>query len=155
MRGESRRISIGSGGARWIGQWLPLSYTPGSALPDDVLADGRILFESEFPLGEGKTAEMFLVYSDGSGVESYRCDHGAARWGGHNSRQATWCTRMAPSLARFTSPSAQEMHVAAPQAEYSGEISELGFGRVAGECAAECESELRGRDLEAGDDGIA
>ena len=35
-------------------------------MPADVLADGRILFESGFPLGEGSTPEMFLVYSDGS-----------------------------------------------------------------------------------------
>ncbi len=107
---------------------LPLSYTPGSALPDDVLADGRILFESEFPLGEGKTPEMFLVYSDGSGVESYRCDHGAARWGGHQFASGDVVYTHGASLARFTSPSAQEMHVAAPQAEYSGEISELDSG---------------------------
>jgi len=57
---------------------LPLSYLPGSTIPDDVLLDGRILFEAGFPLGTGSTAELFLVYSDGSGVESYRCDHGRA-----------------------------------------------------------------------------
>jgi hypothetical protein len=65
---------------------LPLTYMNASAVPADVLADGRILFEAGYPLGEGATPELFLVYSDGSGVESYRCDHGAngtgARWGG-------------------------------------------------------------------------
>lgn len=107
---------------------LPLSYTPGSALPDDVLADGRILFESGFPLGEGKTPEMFLVYSDGSGVESYRCDHGPARWGGRQFGSGDVVFTHGASLARFTSPSAREMHVAAPLAEYSGGISELDSG---------------------------
>ena len=55
---------------------VPLSYMPGSTIPADVLLDGRILFEAGFPLGSGSTPEMYLVYSDGSGVESYRCDHG-------------------------------------------------------------------------------
>src|SRR5208337_1182747 len=63
-------------------QVLPLTYMPASALPANVLADGRILFEAGFPLGSGSTPEMYLVYADGSGVESYRCDHGRARWGG-------------------------------------------------------------------------
>jgi hypothetical protein len=50
---------------------FPLTYMGANAVPGDVLADGRILFEAGFPLGEGATPEMFLVYSDGSGVESY------------------------------------------------------------------------------------
>ena len=61
---------------------LPLTYMQASAFPADVLADGRILFEAGFPLGSGSTPEIYLVYADGSGVESYRCDHGRARWGG-------------------------------------------------------------------------
>jgi hypothetical protein len=58
---------------------IPLSYSSANAVPADVLADGRILFEAAFPLGSGATPELFLVYSDGSGVESVRCDHGSAR----------------------------------------------------------------------------
>jgi len=107
---------------------LPLSYTPGSALPDDVLADGRILFESGFPLGSGKTPEMFLVYSDGSGVESYRCDHGTARWGGRQMASGDVVFTHGASLARFTSPLAHEVRVAAPQAEYAGGIAESESG---------------------------
>jgi hypothetical protein len=61
---------------------LPLTYTQTSAFPSDILADGRILFEAGFPLGDGATPELYLVYADGAGVESYRCDHGKARWGG-------------------------------------------------------------------------
>lgn len=111
----------GSGG-------LPLSYTPGSALPDDVLADGRILFESEFPLGSGKTPEMFLVYSDGSGVESYRCDHGTARWGGRQIASGDVVFTHGTHLARFTSPLAHEERIAAPTAEYAGGVAELESG---------------------------
>ncbi|HKR28238.1 MAG TPA: hypothetical protein VJS11_12320, partial [Acidobacteriaceae bacterium] len=54
-----------------------LSFLPGNFIPDDVLRDGRVLFESGFPLGAGSIPEMFLVYADGSGLESVRCDHGA------------------------------------------------------------------------------
>lgn len=107
---------------------LPLSYTPASALPDDVLADGRILFESGFPMGSGKTPEMFLVYSDGSGVESYRCDHGAARWGGRQLASGDVVFTHGASLARFTSPLSHEVRVAAPHAEYAGGIVELESG---------------------------
>jgi hypothetical protein len=107
---------------------LPLSYAPGSALPDDVLADGRILFESEFPLGSGKTPEMFLVYSDGSGVESYRCDHGTARWGGRQVASGDLVFAHRTGLARFTSPLAHEVRVAMPQSEYAGGVAELESG---------------------------
>ena len=61
---------------------LPLTYAGTSGFPADVLHDGRVLFEAGFPLGVGTTPELFLVYADGSGVESVRCDHGRARWGG-------------------------------------------------------------------------
>lgn len=60
---------------------LPLTYAGASAFPVDVMRDGRILFEAGFPLGTGTTPDLYLVYADGSGVESVRCDHGRARWG--------------------------------------------------------------------------
>ena len=90
-----------------------LTHLPGSAIPDDVLADGRILFESKYPLGAGKTAELFLMYSDGSGVESYRCDHGRARWGGRELRSGDVVFTHGASLARFTSPLAHEAAIVA------------------------------------------
>jgi hypothetical protein len=107
---------------------LPLSYFPGSAIPADVLLDGRILFESEFPLGAGATPELFLVYSDGSGVESYRCDHGRARWGGKQLASGDVVFTHGNSLARFTSPLAHESPIAAPRAEYAGAIAETAGG---------------------------
>ncbi len=70
---------------------MKLTYLPGNFVPDDVLRDGRVLFESGFPLGAGSVLhptaqsaagtlpEMFLVYADGSGVESVRCDHPEGR----------------------------------------------------------------------------
>jgi hypothetical protein len=118
---------------------LPLSYVPGSAIPADVLLDGRILFESGFPLGSGSTPELYLVYSDGSGVESYRCDHGRARWGGKQLASGDVVFTHGASLARFTSPLAHEVAVVAPKAEYAGAVAETASGawlvsaRAAGE----------------------
>jgi hypothetical protein len=117
---------------------LPLSYMTASAVPTDVLADGRILFESGFPLGEGSTPELYLVYSDGSGVESYRCDHSAAhpgspatgpgrwggRWGGHQLASGDVVFTHGASLARFTSPLAHEESIAAPRGEYADGLAE-------------------------------
>ena len=105
-----------------------ISYLPGNAIPEDVLADGRILFTAHFPLGEGTQPELFLVYSDGSGVESYRCDHGRGRWGGKQLTSGDVIFTHGETLARFTSPQAHELAVAAPRAAYSGAIAETATG---------------------------
>jgi hypothetical protein len=107
---------------------LPLTYLSASAIPTDVLMDGRILFEAGFPLGSGSTPELFLVYSDGSGVESYRCDHGRARWGGKQLASGDVAFTHGASLARFTSPLAHEAPILAPRAEYAGAIAETASG---------------------------
>lgn len=107
---------------------LPLSFLTGSTIPTDVLLDGRILFEAGFPLGTGSTPELFLVYSDGSGVESYRCDHGRARWGGRQLQSGDVVFTHGGSLARFTSPLAHEAPIVAPRAEYAGAIAETATG---------------------------
>jgi hypothetical protein len=107
---------------------VQLSYLPASALPVDVLQDGRILFEAGFPLGSGATPELYLVYSDGSGVESYRCDHGAARWGGKQLASGDVVFTHGTAMARFTSPLAAEARVVAPRAEYAGAIGETASG---------------------------
>jgi hypothetical protein len=111
---------------------LPLTYMNGSAIPTDVLADGRILFEAGFPLGSGSAPELFLVYSDGSGVESYRCDHpagfGHGRWGGKQVASGDVVFTHGNSLARFTSPLSHEERIAAPEGEFAGGIAETGSG---------------------------
>jgi hypothetical protein len=84
---------------------LPLTYSNASSIPTDVLADGRILFESGFPLGSGTTPELFLVYSDGSGVESYRCDHGVPAGAESNWLPATLSSRTAPRWRDSLHPS--------------------------------------------------
>lgn len=107
---------------------LSLTYLNASALPVEVLADGRILFESAFPLGAGDTTELYLVYSDGSGVESYRCDHGSARWGGTQLASGDVVFTQGKTLARFTSPLGTEARIDAPRAEYAGGITEASSG---------------------------
>jgi hypothetical protein len=111
---------------------LPLTYMSASAVAADVLADGRILFEAGFPLGAGASPEMFLVYSDGSGVESYRCDHpvnaAGARWGGRQLSSGDVVFTHGGSLARFSSSLAHEERVAAPHGEYAGAIAETATG---------------------------
>ena len=107
---------------------LPISYIQGSAIPADVLRDGRILFESFFPLGVGSTPELFLVYSDGSGVESYRCDHGRARWGGRQLADGDVVFTHGASLARFTSPLSHEAAIPAPHGDFAGGIRETPDG---------------------------
>lgn len=111
---------------------FPLTFIDGSAIPAEVLADGRILFESGFPLGNGSMPEMFLVYSDGSGVESYRCDHPAnaagGRWGGRQLKSSDVVFTHGVSLARFNSALAHEEWIAAPHGEYAGSIAETKSG---------------------------
>jgi hypothetical protein len=107
---------------------LPLTYMHANAFPTDVLRDGRILFEAGYPLGEGSIPELYLVYADGSGVESVRCDHGAPRWGGAQIPSGDVVFTHGTSLARFTSPLAHEEPIAAPRAVYAGGIAQSGSG---------------------------
>jgi hypothetical protein len=111
---------------------LAITHLPGSVIPADVLQDGRILFEAGFPLGTGSSPELYLVYSDGSGVESYRCDHDVSgshgRWGGHQLASGDVVFTHGSTLARFTSPLAQEAAIVAPQAEYAGALAETNAG---------------------------
>ena len=118
-----------------------LSYLPGNFIPDDVLLDGRVLFESGYPLGDGATPEMFLVYADGSGVESVRCDHPVGRRsaGREHGREMAFASALTDAgdivftqwgrLARFTSALADETPVVAPAGEYAGDVAELPDGR--------------------------
>jgi hypothetical protein len=150
-RHEAQGFALETAGLDGAGT-LRLTYLPGSFIPDDVLRDGRVLFEAEFPLGadatlqpvarsEASHAEMFLVYADGSGVESVRCDHpdGPNHAGRAHGHQITVKSNAADAgdivfaqrgrLARFTSALADEAPVAAPPEDYAGEITELPDGR--------------------------
>ena len=110
------------------GKPLPLTYGPANFLPTDVLRDGRILFEAAYPLGSEATSEIYTVYSDGSGVESYRCDHGTVRHSGRQVSSGDVVFTSSHGLARFTSARAQQLRVLAPAGEYAGEVVETPSG---------------------------
>ncbi len=110
------------------GKSLRLTYAPVSFLPTDVLRDGRVLFEGGFPSGNGSIPEIYTVYSDGSGVESYRCDHGHARHAGRQVDSGDIVFTLGHSLARFTSALAQEVPISAPAGEYAGDVVEMPSG---------------------------
>jgi Hydrazine synthase alpha subunit middle domain len=107
---------------------LALTYGPANYLPSDVLRDGRILFEAAYPLGADRAPEIYTVYSDGSGVESYRCDHGAARHSAKQVSSGDIVFASARGLARFTSAKAHEVLVPAPAGEYAGGVAETETG---------------------------
>lgn len=113
---------------------LKLSYVPGNFIPDDVLRDGRVLFDSGFPLGAGAKPEIYTVYADGSGEEAVRCDHELAQRAGGRSHGRQMPSgdivfTQAGRLARFTSALAAEAPIAAPPGDYAGDISALPDGR--------------------------
>lgn len=110
------------------GKPLALTYTQSNAIPTDILRDGRILFESGYPLGPASTPELYTVYSDGSGVESYRCDHGAARHSARQIRTGDIVFASSQSLARFTSARAQQVRLTVPAGEYAGDIAQTESG---------------------------
>ncbi len=105
-----------------------LTYGPANFLPTDVLRDGRILFEAAYPLGADAVPEIYTVYSDGSGVESYRCDHGAARHSGRQISSGDIVLASTHGLARFTSSKAQAASISVPAGEYAGEVVEAAAG---------------------------
>jgi len=107
---------------------LDLTYIPSNSLPTDVLRDGRILFESTYPLGSEGIPEIYTVYSDGSGIESYRCDHGAARYAAKQQSSGDTVFATSRGLARFTSARAQQLSISGPAGEYAGDIAETADG---------------------------
>jgi Hydrazine synthase alpha subunit middle domain len=108
----------------------PLALTPilASAMPGDILHDGRIVFSAGNPLGTGDTPEIYTVYSDGSGVESYRCDHGSARYSAKQDASGDLIFVSAKGLGRFTSARAQGMPLEAPAGEFAGDFAETTKG---------------------------
>jgi hypothetical protein len=110
------------------GAALPLTYSPGSFLPTDVLRDGRVLFEAAYPLGGTVSPELYTVYPDGSGVESYRCDHGDPRYAGRQVSSGDIVFARERGLGRFTSALAHEVVIPAPAGIYAGDVAETPAG---------------------------
>lgn len=107
------------------GKKLQISYAPGNAMPTDVLRDGRILFEAAYPMGSGTAPEIYTVYSDGSGVESYRCDHGPRREAGKQTASGDIVFASEHGLGRFTSALAHQVEIKAPEGEFAGDATQV------------------------------
>jgi hypothetical protein len=101
-----------------------ISFSDSNVLATDVLRDGRILIQSAVSNGGTPQPEVFVVYSDGSGFESIRCDHGASRYAGHELSSWDIVFTHGGKLAHFSSPFATEKPVSLPTAHYPGEIAE-------------------------------
>lgn len=110
------------------GKPLALTYGPANYLPTDILRDGRILFGAGYPLGSDAVPEIYTVYSDGSGVESYRCDHGKKHDQGRQISSGDIVFGTEHGLARFTSARAQEVLIDAPAGNYVGDVAETTEG---------------------------
>lgn len=110
------------------GRPLALTYTFENALPTDVLRDGRILFQSAYQGANEAIPEIYTVYSDGSGVESYRCDHKQPRYQAHQVGSGDIIFSVGPALAKFTSARAQQVAITVPPAEYAGDVAETASG---------------------------
>jgi hypothetical protein len=105
-----------------------LTYGPGDHVATDVLRDGRILFEAPHAAGGGAVRELYTVYSDGSGVETYRCDHGRDRHAGRQLSSGDIVFETGGRAARFTSARAAEAAVTMPAGEIAGPVAETGGG---------------------------
>jgi hypothetical protein len=100
------------------GQPLRITYAPGNQLTSDVLHDGRVLYEAD--------GELYTVYPDGSGVESYRCDHGVSRHGARQVASRDIVFAAAGGLARFTSALATQVRIGpARSGEFAGPVAEV------------------------------
>lgn len=109
---ETTPLAGGSGGNA-----TRLSFVPNRYLTDDVLRDGRILFESGL-----HNRELFTVYPDGTGVETLRCDHGPDRGDAHQISSGDVIFSSGAGLARFTSSMAMQL---ADVPNVSGPIAEI------------------------------
>jgi len=110
------------------GQVLQLTHTPGDSIPSDVLLDGRVLFASDYPLDNGSMAELYTVYTDGSGVEAYRCDHGTSRHSGKQVPSGDVVFVRDGTLFRFTSALGHEVLISALAGTYAGDVVETSNG---------------------------
>jgi len=92
---DARKIQI----VPLVGAATPetLTFVPGWYLTDDVLHDGRILFET--------SGDLWTVYPDGTGVETIRCDHGPQRANARQVASGDVIFNVGKRLARFTPPS--------------------------------------------------
>lgn len=98
-----------------------LTFVPGWYLTDDVLHDGRILFET--------SGDLYTVYPDGTGVETIRCDHGPQRANGHQAASGDVIFNVGKRLARFTPALAEQTDLPQPNLEAAGPGADVAADR--------------------------
>jgi hypothetical protein len=98
-----------------------LTFAAGRRVTDDVLRDGRILFESD--------GELYTVYPDGTGVEALRCDHGPRRTDARQLASGDVVFAAADGLARFGPGLAKQGEIARTEGQAAGPIAEAAPGR--------------------------
>jgi len=102
---------------------LRLTYAPGNHLVSDVLLDGRVLFEAQHPASDGR--DLYTVYTDGSGVETHRCDHKHDRHAGRELSSGDIIFEVGDRLARFTSSRATQVDLPPAAGQFAGPIAEI------------------------------
>ncbi len=102
---------------------LRLTYAPGDHLVCDVLRDGRVLFEAPHPASAGR--DLYTVYTDGSGVETHRCDHGRDRHAGRELTSGDIVFELGDRLARFTSARATQVELPELAVDFIGPVAEI------------------------------
>jgi Hydrazine synthase alpha subunit middle domain len=110
------------------GNPLRLTWLPGDFLPDAIMHDGRVLFEAAFPTAPSAAREIYTVYTDGSGVETRRCDHGPDRHSAAELATGDMIFQTGAALARFTSSRAGQLGIALPKGQYVGPVAEVEGG---------------------------
>ena len=111
------------------GKPLALTYGPGEFLADGCASRWPHSVRGRISAGiRVHVPEIYTVYSDGSGVESYRCDHGTARHSGRQVNSGDIVFASSHGLARFTSARAQEIRNLRSAGEYAGEMAETPSG---------------------------
>jgi hypothetical protein len=115
---------------------LRLTWLPGDFLPDAILRDGRVLFEAAFPTAPSSARDLYTVYTDGSGVETRRCDHGPDRHSPAELSTGDLVFQTGAVFARFTSSRAGQLDVALPKGRYIGPVAELEGGDWLVSCRA-------------------
>jgi hypothetical protein len=105
-----------------------LTFTPGDHIPTAVLRDGRILFEAPHPESPNSGTDIYAIYTDGSGLETYRCDHSASRSAARELASGDIVFTANGQLARFTSPQAVEIPLENLPGQAAGPVAELHSG---------------------------
>ncbi len=107
---------------------LRLTWLDGNFLPNGVMHDGRVLFEAPFPSASSSIRELYTVFTDGSGVETRRCDHGQDRHTAAELATGDLIFQTGARLARFTSARSGQQELALPKGQFVGPVAEMEGG---------------------------